>query len=166
MRKYYIVQSVPDLAGTVLPVKILNYPYAPANPVPVVPIVYGPPIIKLMPGINPYSVVNLKIIAPLFNFTLVLPYSYLRPVINDLYLKSLNCPIASPKTTFRIIAPGFDVQLVASYAGVYHALRYIEKKYGSNMHYTDLENLNKTDLKNLIEKIKKKLNIPNEYAPL
>lgn len=156
MRKYYIVKSQPDLTGNIIPIKILNYPE----------IIYGPPIIKLTPGINPYSIINLKILGPLFEYNLILPYKLLRPVINDLYLNSLYPQTATAqRITFRIIAPGFDVNLVSSYAGIYNSISNIQNKYGNYINYSNIGSPTIYNLNNLLAKLK--TSFPeNQYEPL
>ncbi|QKF93622.1 hypothetical protein QKU48_gp0164 [Fadolivirus algeromassiliense] len=99
------------------------------------PMVYGPPIIKMGPIMAAGGNVSIHIISNVNIFTIIVPFRYVRKVLNDIYLNSVVNDTTKPKITFRVVAPGNpDSSVTTTYDKMVEIVKDINNKY-SNITY-------------------------------
>lgn len=99
--------------------------------------VYGPPIIKLSPFVNNGANATVQIISDSNIFTIVVPYRYIRNVVNDIYLNSTNVDRTKPQVTFRILTPTIDSSLVTTFEKMIDIVKNINIKYSNVLYRYD-----------------------------
>lgn len=99
--------------------------------------IYGPPIIKMSPLINQGMMGTVKIISDNNVFTLNIPFSNLRNVVNYIYLNAqTNLDPTQPKVTFRIITPTIDSSISTTFNKMYEIVKEINNKYTDIVYLT------------------------------
>ncbi len=100
---------------------------------------FGPPIIKLAPMINMGVNGIVKIIGPNAVYTINVPPTLMRSVVNDIYLNSqVDLDPLQPKFTFRIITPTIDSSIRTTLDRMIEIVKMINSKY-SGLSYVDTE---------------------------
>lgn len=126
IKKYYIVDAKQmGPMGGILPYKVIN----------TLPVIYGPPIIKLTPLLNNNLPIKIKIISDKGDFYIIAPLVFMRPIIDDIYnyAKPSEVPEQN-RLSFRIITPSIDSIVKTSYENMLQAVKTIGNKY-NNIQY-------------------------------
>ena len=154
LKRFYIVKDNADMGGRIIPFKVVNYN----------PIMYGRPIIKYTPAINPYAKATIQIISPSARFTLLVPMNRIRNVVDDIYLNiKKNEDKNKPQIIFRIITPTIDSQIATNFDNMVDIIKNINLKY-SNIIYQSNDGSRLT-FADMLNKILYALN-KNTYVPL
>lgn len=155
-RRFYIVKDMPDVVGRIIPLKVITH-----QP----PLILGAPIIKYSPTINPYAIAKIKILSNNSEFTILVPMSQIRNVVDDIYLnikKSENN--TKPQINFRIITPTIDSTISTDFDNMVEIIKMINTKY-NNLTFTTNDGRNQP-LSQLLKKLLLVYDKYDNYQPI
>lgn len=153
-KRFFIVKDSRDFDGNIIPLKVINYR----------PLVYGSPIIKYTPTLNPTAPARIKIISNNYEFTIWVPMGNIRNVVDDIYFNlTKNEDKTKPQIIFRIITPTIDSSVATNFDNMLEIIKMINSKYNNLIYKTsDDKQLSYPDF------IKQLVIIPgnDKYVPL